>query len=206
MSALGRKYSSYKRPLIFLGVLFLHGAVVSPLLRASHVLHSPNRNGNEPLVFLLLHPEAVFNSPAASTASAPAVTAPRRKKLAPRAEESNTITAPAEGPATPTINWEHEAELAAQKQLSAMDKERDYRNLAGLSAAQLKFVRDNHWVPMAPGIVWAHPRVEIDKKTLIPIIHINDHCVLIFLFPFCAIGHIHPNDHLFDPLHDAPAP
>jgi hypothetical protein len=80
-----------------------------------------------------------------------------------------------------------------------------YRNLAGISEAQLKWVWDNHMLQMAPGIVWAHPRVEIDKATLIPIIHINDHCVLVLVFVFCSVGHITPNSHLLDHMHDAPA-
>ena len=109
-------------------------------------------------------------------------------------------------PAVPRIDWDQEAQRAAKNALSDLGKEGNYRNLAGLSDEQLKFVRDNHLVPMAPGIVWAHPRIEIDPKTLIPIIHINDHCVLVLLIPFCGIGHIKPNDHLFDHMHDQTDP
>ena len=190
-----------QRPLIFLGVLILHGAVVLLLVRANHQLRAPPRNGAEPLIFLLLHRAESREIPAPSSAAAPIARSERRKRPAPPIAESNAITVPPGPDFTAKIDWGHEADLAVQNALANAGKERDYRNLAGLSAAQLKFVRDNHLVPMAPGMVWAQPRVEFFQG--IPIVHINDHCVLILLLPLCAIGHITPNSHLFDHLHDA---
>jgi hypothetical protein len=140
-----------------------------------------------------------------STATPLNSNAPRPKPPtpAPQPEASHAITRPSD--AAPKIDWQEEAELAAQNDVANGEKERNYRNLGGISEAQLKWVRDNHMVQMAPGIVWAHPRVEIDKATLLPIVHINDHCVLVLVFVFCSVGHITPNGHLLDHMRDAPA-
>jgi hypothetical protein len=200
------------KQLIFLAVVVLHCAVVLLLLRATHQFQAPARAAAEPLVFLLLHGR---ESPPVTTAAETPVNPkePVRKQqqptpAAPRAAPPITaplqaITIPNE--VTPNINWQQEAELAAQNGVANADKERAYRNLGGISDAQLKWVRDNHMVQMAPGMVWAHPRVEIDKATLIPIVHINDHCVLVLVLVFCSVGHITPNSHLLDHMHDAPA-
>jgi hypothetical protein len=202
---LGTKHKRDKKPLVFLGVLILHGSAVLLLLRTNHQFHTPMIGDAEPLIFLLLHKNESRETPAPSSAAAPGATAARRKRLPAPVAPSNAITPPAEA-ATPKIDWDHEAQWAARNELANGAKERDYRNLGGLSDAQLKWVRDNHMVPMAPGIVWAHPRVEIDKATLLPIVHINDHCVLVLLFVFCGIGHIQPDTHLFDHLHDPAEP
>jgi hypothetical protein len=197
-----------RRPLIFLGVLILHGAVVLLLVRASHELRAPLRSSSEPLLFLFLHKdgpaETPASAPAPAAAAAPVARPVRRRRPAAPMAESNAITVPAETDSTTKTDWDHETQMAVQTALANAGKERDYRNLSGLSAAQLKFVRDNHLVPMAPGIVWARPRVEVVQG--IPIIHINDHCVLILLLPLCSVGHITPNSHLFDDLHHAAEP
>jgi hypothetical protein len=204
-ACLGTHRKRNSRPLIFLAVLMLHGTAVLVLVRATQQYHSPSRQGAEPLTFLLLH-KTEPTTIAAATADAPNAKSSKRKPSQPPPEATNAITAPAETAAAPKIDWQHESELAAQNGVANADKERNYRNLGGLSAAQLKWVRDNHMVQMAPGIVWAHPRVEIDKNTLLPIVHINDHCVLVLVFVFCGIGHIQPNSHLFEHLHDTPDP
>jgi hypothetical protein len=194
------------RQLIFLAVVALHGAVVLLLLRATHQFQAPQRAAAEPLVFLLLR-----NRDSAPVTTAGAETplkskASKRKPSTPLAREPSTPQLPIPPTDTaPKIDWQQEAELAALNGVANADKERNYRNLGGLSDAQLKWVRDNHMVQMEPGIVWAHPRVEIDKATSLPIVHINDHCVLVLVFVFCSVGHITPNSHLLDHMHDAPA-
>jgi hypothetical protein len=202
---LGAGSKRNSKQLIFLAVVALHGAVVLLLLRATHQFQAPVRASEEPLALLLFHNR---EPPAVTTAVAgtPLISkASRRKALtpAPQPGASQAITPPSA--AAPQIDWQQEAELAALNGVANADKERNYRNLGGLSDTQLKWVRDNHMVQMEPGIVWAHPRVEIDKATLIPIIHINDHCVLVLVFVFCSVGHITPNSHLLDHMRDAPA-
>jgi hypothetical protein len=201
------------KQLIFLAVVVLHCVVVLLLLRATHQFQAPVRAAAEPLVFLLLHSR---DPPLVTTTAAedrlnpqtpirkqqqPTPAAPQAAR--PLAAPPQTLTIPSE--ADPNIDWQQEAELAALNGVANADKERNYRNLGGISEAQLKWVRDNHMVQMEPGMVWAHPRVEIDKATLIPIVHINDHCVLVLVFVFCSVGHIKPNSHLLDHMHDAPA-
>jgi hypothetical protein len=183
--------------------MILHGAVVLLLIRATQQLRPPIASVAEPLIFLLPHKDETVQAPAASSAPASVATPAKHKRSAAPIAQSDAITLPTEA-ASPKIDWDHEAELAARSQLTDAGKERDYRNLGGLSDAQLKWVRDNHMVPMAPGIVWAHPRVEVDKATLLPIIHINDHCVLVLVFVFCGVGHIQPDSHLLDHMHDQP--
>jgi hypothetical protein len=201
IGALGTKHKWERKSLVFLGVLILHGSVLLLLLRATHQFPTAIKGDAEPLIFLLLHKNGIIETPAPPSAAAAGTLSPKRKRLPAPVAQNNAITLPAAA-ATPKIDWDDEARWAARNELANAAKEGDYRNLGGLSDAQLKFVRDNHMVPMAPGIVWAHPRVEVDKDTLLPIIHINDHCVLILLFPFCGIGHIRPNTHLLDHMHD----
>lgn len=107
-------------------------------------------------------------------------------------------------PPQPKIDWEREAELAAQNAVAAAEKQGNYRDLSALSAAQLSWVRRNHLEPAPPGIAWTHPRVEIQKGGL-PIIWINDHCIAVpvmMLMVFCKIGHIEANGGLFDHMRD----
>jgi hypothetical protein len=204
-----RKWS--KKPLVFIGVLFLHGAVVLLLARMSQQFRASVDIASEPLVFLLLHKAEPAPSLIVPPGVAPVSRAPRRNKAPQPAQPqlpNNAITLPppAETGATPPIDWAQEAQLAAQNGLENTDKERHYRNLGGPSYEQLKWVRDNKLVQMNPGIVWKHPRVEVDKDTLMPIVHLNDHCVWlpVFPLPLCTIGHIKGNSHLFDHMHDAP--
>jgi hypothetical protein len=192
------------KQLIFLAVVVLHGGVVLLLLRATHQFQAPVRVSEEPLAFLLYHSR---EPPPVTVATGTPLNskAPRRKPPTPAPEPavSEAVTPPSA--AAPQIDWQQEAQLTALNGVANADKERNYRNLGGLSDAQLKWVRDNHMVQMEPGIVWARPRVEIDKATLIPIVHINDHCVLVLVFVFCSVGHITPNSHLLDHMRDAPA-
>lgn len=201
MGAGGKRNS---KQLIFLAVVVLHCVVVLLLLHATHQFQAPVRAAAEPLVFLLLHSR---ESPPLTTASTEVPSNPeapvRKQQRTPAAAPLQAITIPSA--AAPNINWQQEAELTAQNGVANADKERAYRNLGGLSDAQLKWVRDNHMVQMEPGMVWAQPRVEIDRATLLPIVHINDHCVLVLVIVFCSVGHITPNSHLLDHMHDAPA-
>jgi len=56
--------------------------------------------------------------------------------------------------------------------------------------------------PMPPGIEWRHPRFEFDRNSGLPVLWINDHCVLVTLIVFCGIGKIEANGDLFKHLRD----
>jgi hypothetical protein len=83
------------------------------------------------------------------------------------------------------MDWEHELELAAHDVLANAEKEKNYRNLSGLSPAQLSWINQNHMKPAPPGLPWNHPRFEFDPKSGLPMFWINDRCVLIALVVLC---------------------
>jgi hypothetical protein len=185
------------RPLIFLAVLLFHAAMIL-LLRARQItVQMPFGS----LQLLLLPPTAPHAAPPVHAASRQP--GARAKHAAP----SNPITvAPEESsaPRPPPIDWDKEAELAAQNAISNAGKEAAYRNLAALTPAQRDWISYNGLEPAAPGIPWAQRRVEIVQGGL-PIIHINDHCVAIpflMMMVFCKIGHIEPRGDLFKHMQD----
>jgi hypothetical protein len=49
-------------------------------------------------------------------------------------------------------------------------------------------------------------RFEFDRHSGLPIFWINDHCVLVTLMVFCAIGHTEVNGDLFKHMHDPHEP
>ena len=114
---------------------------------------------------------------------------------------------PAAETAAPGIDWRRELELAAQNQASNADKQQKFRDLSkSMSPAQLDWLKRHHMEPANnPGKRWKRPRVEVTAGGL-PIVHLNDHCVLVplFLIPmvFCSIGHMDSDGQLFDHMHD----
>ena len=60
--------------------------------------------------------------------------------------------------------------------------------------------------PMTPGLQWTHRRVQFDRDTGLPMVWINDHCVLVTVFVFCAIGKIEANGELFKHMRDPTDP
>lgn len=190
-----------RRPLIFLAVLMSHAVIVLLLVRSARQAISPPGRSDEPLVLLLLHElkqaatERTVRPAAASTAHA------AKHEPAP---DNSIAAAPAEPepPAQPPrIDWQHEAEMAAQDGVAAAEKEKNYRDLSALSRAQLSWSRMNHMVRAPPGIQWTHPRLEFMPNGL-PIFWINDHCVLVTVMVFCSIGHVEANGGLFNHLRD----
>ncbi len=188
------------RPGILLAVIIGHIAVILLLLRASRPEDSASTSRYEPMVLLFLRDRAPV-----------AVAAPRAPKVLPPAKPAEPGEAPSTRAAAPTapstsaqppIDWQHEAEVAAQNGVAAAQNERDYRDLSALSPEQLSWVRQNHMQRAPPGIAWTHPRFEFDRTTGLPILWINDHCVLVTVFVFCGIGHIEANGHLFDHMRD----
>lgn len=192
------KNSAKPRLLVFLCVLLLHVAVVLPIIySASQAMRSARLSVEPPILMLLPHKELASKhilSPSTPRAAA------RTPKVS--AQRDQAITLPPEVPPQSPIDWEREARLAVENGIAAAERDKNYRNLAGMSSAQRTWLEQNRMVPMSPGIRWAHPRVQIDKDSGIPIIWINDHCVLVLLFPFCAIGHIEPNGELFKHIRD----
>jgi hypothetical protein len=193
-----------QRPLVFLAVLVSHAVIVLLLVRAVRQPISPHNDPYEPLVLVFLHDGARAITNAVMTrrpdVSPPEV--PRAPDLKLEPVPDDAIEAPPQAPPPPAIDWEHEAELAARNGVAEAEKQRKYRDLSALSAEQLSWAKKNHMEPAAPGIQWTHPRFEFDAHSGLPVFWINDHCVLVTLMVFCAIGHIEANGNLFKHMGD----
>jgi hypothetical protein len=185
------------RPLIFLIVLMSHVVIVVVIVREGRLVLLP-KGAHEPLLLMLLRGEA----PAIHSAQTPRAKgsrphAPKRERVA-----ENAIDAPPGLPPESHIDWQHEAELAAQNFLADAEKEKNYRDLSGLSAAQRDWIKKNQMKPAPPGIAWQHPRFEFDRQTGLPMFWINDRCVWIMLMVFCGVGHTEADGGLFNHLRD----
>ena len=193
-----------QRPLVFLAVLVSHAVIVLLLTRAVRQPVSPQNDSLEPLVVMFLHEgaRAVTNAvtPRSPDLSPPTLPGAPALKLEPVPDEATQ--APPEALPPPAIDWENEAELAARNGAAEADKQGKYRDLSALSAEQLSWTRKNHMEPAAPGIPWTHPRYEFDAHSGLPVLWINDHCVLVTLMVFCAVGHIEANGDLFKHMGD----
>jgi hypothetical protein len=194
-----------RRPLVFLAVLVSHAVIVLLLVRAVRQPISPHNDPYEPLVLVFLHDgaRAITNAvtPRRPDVSPPTVPGAPALKLEPVPDDA-TEGRPEAPPSA--IDWEHEAELAARNGVANAEKQRNYRDLSALSAEQLSWAKRNHMEPAAPGIPWAHPRVEVQKGGL-PVIWINDHCVavpIMMMMVFCKIGHIEAEGDLFKHMGD----
>jgi len=195
-----------RRPLVFLAVLVSHAVIALLLVRAVRQPVSPQGDAYEPLVLVFLHDGARAITNVVMTrrpdVSPPAVPqAPALKEPVP----DDATGVPPEIP-PPAIDWEHEAELAARNGVAGAEKLKNYRDLSALSAQQLSWAKKNHLEPAAPGIQWTHPRVAFDAHSGLPVIWVNDHCVLVTLIVFCAVGHIEANGDLFKHMSDAHDP
>jgi hypothetical protein len=193
------------RPSILLVVVLLHVVIVFLLVRGRPSIF-PATSGYDPLVVIFLRDKtrATADGEAAPNAAAsPHIRELDRGKHEPLPEAA--IAPPPEA-LQPKIDWNREAELAAQN--AAADSGKDYRDLSQLSPSQQSWIKQNHMEPVPPGISWRHPRVEFTADGF-PIIWINDHCVsvpaMMFLV-FCHIGHIEANGDLFKHMHDPAAP
>jgi hypothetical protein len=192
-----------QRPLVFIAVLVWHAVIVLLLTRAARQPISPQNDSYEPLVVMFLHDgaRAVTNAvtPRRPDVSPPTVPGAPALKLEP-VPDGASEAAPEAPPSA--IDWEHEAELAARNGVADAEKQKNYRDLSALSAEQLSWAKKNHMEPAAPGIQWTHPRFEFDAHSGLPVFWINDHCVLVTLMVFCAIGHIEASGDLFKHMGD----
>jgi hypothetical protein len=195
-----------RRPLVFLAVLLCHIAIVSFLMRETPRPYA-SRGVSQSTVLLFLQPSV--REPQTLTpprpATKPPAGVPKVRTATPSVTTDDSIAAsPEELP--PKIDWDKEAERAADNAITEADKQNAYRNLSALSPQQLTWVRQNQLEPAPSGIPWKYRRVEITDGGL-PIIHINDHCVsipMLMFMVFCKIGHIEPKGDLFDHMKDVP--
>lgn len=193
------------RPLILLAVVLLHIVIVLLLVRERPSIFLATI-GYDPLVVIFLRDKThatADGEAAANAAASPHIRELDRRKREPLPEAA--IAPPSEA-LQPKIDWNREAELAAQN--GGADSDKHYRDLSRLSPSQQNWIKQNHMEPVPPGISWRHPRVEFTSDGF-PIIRINEHCVsvpaMMFLV-FCHIGHIEANGDLFKHMYDPAAP
>lgn len=192
------KYSEERRPLVFLAVLMSHVVIVLLLARPGRQAASAPGNADQPLILMLLHELATA---ATHAGRPPQPTAPGSHERPRNPKPEEPIAPAAEAPAPPRIDWLQEAELAARSGVADAETEKSYRDLSALSPAQLAWNKRNHMVPAPPGIHWNHPRLEFTENGL-PIFWINDRCVLVTVFVYCAIGHTEADGGLFKHMRD----
>ena len=195
------------RALALTAVLLGHTAVILVVLRADRdrrIADGPTERSSLKLIRL---PPRILRSP--SPLPAPG-------RLAARVPAPPPLPPPVDPPSSPTeerprIDWAAAAELAAQNGAADLEQQR-YRDLSALSSAlspaQRAWLKQQKLEPVPPGIRWKPSRVEVTPEGL-PIIHVNDHCVVIPMLAFlmfCHIGHIEANGHLFDHMRGAQKP
>ena len=192
---------------VFFAVLFLHVSIGILLARSSRLL-STARLSPEPFFIDFLRrseqaePARAYPTPEESSA----YQRPRGKgfKLPDEIPDKpvppmipntqNAITLP------PPIDWTQEAEWAVKNQIQGAERERLYRNLSGLSAAQLEWIRKNQLEPVNTNPPWSEnrPRTNADG-----VLWLSENCALVNLLPFCRIrlGHPPPRGDLFKNMH-----
>jgi hypothetical protein len=200
-----------RRSAVFLLILLSHGLFIEALIRKGREIRLTRPALSEALLVYLLPQKVPLignapkrESPLKVPQAGSVLKRETSRGLAPTVPIAPLIETP---PAAPQIDWQGESELAANNRASEAEKDNAYRDLSkSMSPAQLDWLKRNHMQPANPGITWKRPRV--DTKDGLPVVHINDHCVLLplLLIPmvFCGIGHIEPNGDLFKRMHDPP--
>jgi hypothetical protein len=158
---------------------------------------------------LLILPNGTRNTADVQALPQPEVKPPKsRSKVRSLNSRQDDVATVAREKLPPAIDWEKEAEIASNNAITNVDTQNAYRNLSALSPAQRSWVRQNHLEPARAGIQWKYRRVEVAEGGF-PIIHINDHCIIVpflMMMVFCQIGHIEPKGDLFDHMRDAHSP
>jgi hypothetical protein len=192
------------RVTVFFTVLLLHLIVGAILVRSSRLL-SAARTAPEEFLIAFLRSATEQNlrdaSPAHTKADTKAISPAKRPASASAANKSavqpdSSFDTQSEATLLLPIDWAHEAELAVQGQLAAAERENLYRNLAGLSAAQLDWIQKNRMVGVDTNPPWAENR---PKNNADGVLWISDNCALVNGLPFCRIklGREAPRGDLF---------
>lgn len=198
-----RQEHENRRLRVFFVVLLLHVSAGVMLTRSSRLLIAA-RLAPEPLFINFLR-RSEQPRPAAA-ASAPtkrnADQIPREKRAAVQSESSKS--APQSAASLDTqhailaapIDWTQEAQWAVRSQMQAAEREKLFRNLSGMSAAQLEWIRKNHMEPADTNPPWAENR---PRNNADGVLWLSENCALVNGLPFCRIrlGRKPPRGDLF---------
>jgi hypothetical protein len=191
------------RVLAFLAAVIVHIALIALLARDRAIRDEPSTEETRTtLVFLTQYEIAETVEPVAPPPRNSDRPREPTKQASSISGDSGAITLP---PRDPSIDWSLASELAAQRQLDAMESAR--RRDRGFTAHD---VPRNLAPPEPPGPEFHWNRAHTDRVEPIPggtIIHLNDRCVLVIsglIMPACSIGKIEARGDLFQHMDDTP--
>jgi hypothetical protein len=200
-----REERENRRVTAFFAVLMLHVIIGTILTRSSSTMLSAARLAPEQFFITFLRsteqPEPAEPSRTRTKPNAAEAVPAKRPSVThevPKAEAALDRVPNAQSEITllPPIDWTHEAELAIRSSMDTAEREKLYRDLAGLSAAQLDWIQRNHMEPVDTNPPWAEtaPRNNTDG-----VVWISNNCALVNLLPVCRIrvGHKAPRGDLF---------
>jgi hypothetical protein len=190
-----RQEQETRRLMVFLAVLLLHVSVGIMLVKSSRLLIAA-RFSPEPFFINFLR-RSEQPRPAAAVPIKPHANQIPRDKRPTLQSESPTSEGPksalqADSSAdrqnaitlVPPIDWAQEAEWAVRGQMQAAEREKLYRNLSGMSAAQLEWTRKNHMEPADTNPPWAENR---PRNNADGVLWLSENCALVNGLPFCRI-------------------
>ena len=185
-----------RRMTVFFAVLLLHVSVGIMLAKSSRLLIAA-RLAPEPFFvnFLRRSQQPPAAAPALAKPNAEHTTTDKRAAaqkgsaeiaLQPDAipDTPNTSDTPNAITLAPPIDWTQEAEWAVHNYMQAAEREKLYRNLSGLSAAQLEWIRKNHMEPADSNPPWAENR---PRNNADGVLWLSENCALVNGLPFCRI-------------------
>jgi len=194
-----KAYSVYRRQerenwrlTVFFAVLMLHVSAGIMLARSSRLLVAA-RLVPEPFFINFLRraeqPQPAAAAPVPVKPGADPI--PRERRATLQGESPKSAVQPASSPdaqnaitLAPPIDWSQEAEWAVRSQMHAAEREKLYRNLSGMSAAQLEWIRKNHMEPVDANPPWAESR---PRNNADGVLWLSENCALVNLLPFCRI-------------------
>lgn len=199
------------RALVFLLAVVVHVALIV-LLAHDRGIRNETAVIDEPRMVLVFLPPDPVVEPDEPAAPLPPARGPRRARSTPGNEpapahpsqppDSNAITEP---PPAPSVDWMRESELAASRQIDALENSR--RRARGFVPREDRKGAD----APAPAPEFGWDRSHTERIEPIPsggmLIHLNDRCAVAFaviIIPVCKIGKIGARGDLFEHMNDTP--